>query len=192
MQNHFDHDTLAPSASYVLAQIMSAKPQPTKLAPKDRRGIYGLVNHLGQLRHIGSTSAENESFYKRIHLRHRTGSETMSHYFSYMYNTGRMWRLRNDAETNADGLVAKKLRNAFIAQHCKAVWFAVPDTSDISGLEQQVISLAPAEATAWNGKAMQAYDEPVDLVNELIHELQLSDDEISALDRQLERFIHSA
>lgn len=48
---------------------------------------YGLVDHEGKLRYIGSTSSWNETLYKRIHQCHRTGSETSSHYFSRMYNT---------------------------------------------------------------------------------------------------------
>src|SRR5680860_279629 len=87
------------TAQDILEQILEARPQATAMAPKDCRGVYGLVDHHGDLRYIGSTKSAAETFYKRIHQRHRTGSETSSHYFSRMYNTGRMWRLRNDPAT---------------------------------------------------------------------------------------------
>lgn len=121
MLNFFHRKPVSITPHDVLEQILDATPQATSLAPNDRRGIYGLVDHLGALRYIGSTSSASETFYKRIHQRHRTGSETTSHYFSRMYNTGRMWRLRKDSATKPDGDIAKKLRNAFIAEHCRAV-----------------------------------------------------------------------
>lgn len=158
------------------------------MAPKDCRGIYGLVDHLGDLRYIGSTSAADETFYKRIHQRHRTGSETSSHYFSRMYNTGRMWRLRNDPATKADGDIAKKLRNAFIAEYCGAVWVPLADDLDIGGLEARVIELAPQDAIAWNRRGMAAYDEPTDLVDLVIERLRFGAAERAALDRQKMQF----
>lgn len=115
MLNFFRRNPASFTPEIILQQLLDTTPQATSMAPKDCRGIYGLVDHLGDLRYIGSTSSAAETFYKRIHQRHRTGSETTSHYFSRMYNTGRMWRLRNDPATKADGDIAKKLRNAFIA-----------------------------------------------------------------------------
>lgn len=177
-----------PTAAEILAQLRQAEPRPTCEAPRDRRGIYGLFDHLGAFRYIGATSAENETFYKRIHQRHRTGSETASHYFSRMYNTGRMYRLRNDPATKADGDIAKKLRNAFIAQHCRAVWVPLPDHADIAGLEARVIAMAPAAMIAWNRRGMDAYEEPGALVDALIERLALSPFERAALGRQRDRF----
>jgi DNA polymerase III epsilon subunit-like protein len=176
-----------PTAAEILHQLQRAEPRPTSEAPRDCRGIYGLIDHLGDFRYIGSTSAENETFYKRIHQRHRTGSETSSHYFSRMYNTGRMWRLRNDLATKVDGDIAKSLRNAFIALHCRAVWVPLSDHADIAGLEAEVISLAPPEMIAWNRRGMEAYDEPASLVDALINSLSLSPFERAALGRQLDR-----
>jgi DNA polymerase III epsilon subunit-like protein len=176
-----------PTAAEILHQLQRAEPRPTSEAPRDCRGIYGLIDHLGDFRYIGSTSAENETFYKRIHQRHRTGSETSSHYFSRMYNTGRMWRLRNDPATKADGDIAKSLRNAFIARHCRAVWVPLSDHADIAGLEAEVISLAPPEMIAWNRRGMEAYAEPTSLVDTLIKSLSLSPFERGALGRQLDR-----
>lgn len=74
-----------------------------------------------------------------------------------MYNTGRMWRRRNDPATKADGDIAKKLRNAFIAEYCKAVWVPLSDELDIARLEAEVIDLAPQEVKAWNRRGMDAY-----------------------------------
>lgn len=188
MLNFFRRKTVSITPEDILQQILDATPQPTSIAPKDWRGIYGLVDHLGALRYIGSTSSSAETFYKRIHQRHRTGSETTSHYFSRMYNTGRMWRLRNDRATKADGDIAKKLRNAFIAEHCRAVWVPLSDKLDIAGLEAAVIDLAPREAVAWNRRGMDVYDKPVDLVDVVIDRLRFSAAERAALDRQKERF----
>jgi DNA polymerase III subunit epsilon len=180
-----------PTAPEILTELLSMQPQPTSKTPANCRGIYGLVDHTGTLRYIGSTSAESESFRKRIHHRHRTGSETHSHYFSRMYNTGRMYRLRNNAATYADGRIAKKLRNDFIAEHCGAVWVPLPDTADIAGLEAQVIALAPPEAVAWNGRTMETYPEPIALVDALIKRLALSPVERAALSRQKARYENS-
>jgi DNA polymerase-3 subunit epsilon len=70
------------SAEDLLSALLEAAPRPTVQAPRDARGLYGLVDHHGDLRYIGSTSSTDQTFYERIHQRHRTGSEGMSHYFS--------------------------------------------------------------------------------------------------------------
>jgi len=176
-----------PTAAEVLDALKAALPRPTSEAPRDCRGIYGLFDHTGAFRYIGSTSSSSETFYRRIHLRHRTGSENTSHYFSRMYNTGRMWRKRNDFATKTDGNIAKALRNKFVARHCGCVWMPLPDHADIAGLEAQVIALAPPEMVAWNRRGMDVYDEPVDLVDTLIAELRLSSVERAALSRQRDR-----
>lgn len=160
-----------PTATEILDQLKRAKPRPTSEAPRDVRGIYGLFDHTGTFRYIGSTSSVAETFYKRIHQRHRTGSESTSHYFSRMYNTGRMWRLRNDPATKSDGDIAKGQRNAFIARHCGCTWVVLPDDADISGLEAEVIALAPSDMVAWNCRGMDVYHEPVEKVNALIDAL---------------------
>jgi DNA polymerase-3 subunit epsilon len=176
-----------PTATEILLQLRQAEPRPTSEAPRDCRGIYGLIDHMGDFRYIGSTSAQSETFYKRIHQRHRTGSETSSHYFSRMYNTGRMWRLGSDPATKADGDIAKSLRNVFIARHCRAVWVPMSDHADIAGLEAEVIALAPAEMIAWNRRGMEAYEEPTSLVDALIESLSLSPFKRAALGRQWDR-----
>ena len=180
-------DMIIPTASEILKHLKRAKPQSTSSAPCDARGIYGLFDHTGTFRYIGSTTSMAETFYKRIHQRHRTGSESTSHYFSRMYNTGRMWRKRNDPATKADGDIAKSLRNEFIARHCGCTWVALPDHADITALEAQVIALAPPEMVAWNRCGMEVYDEPLALLDELIAELRLSPVERAALGRQRQR-----
>ena len=172
-----------------MKQLLTATPQPTAMAPKDCRGIYGLVDHFGELRYIGSTTSQSVTFYKRIHQRHRTGSVTASHYFSRMYNTGRMWRQRNDPATKADGDIAKKLRNEFVAEYCKAVWVSLADELDFARLKQEVIALAPAHVVAWNDRGMDPYDEPESLVDLVIDSLGFGEVEMAALERQKARFL---
>ena len=177
------------AAEDLLSALLEATPRPTALAPRDARGLYGLVDHLGDLRYIGSTSSTEQTFYERIHQRHRTGSEGMSHYFSQMYNTGRMWRDRKDALSKADGDIAKALRNEFVVDHCRAVWLPLPDIADIARLEAEVLSLAPDHAIAWNRHRMQAYDEPVDLVEATLRRLGWDARELAAIERQRLRFL---
>lgn len=179
------------SAEDLLSLLLEAAPRPTVQAPRDARGLYGLVDHHGDLRYIGSTSSTDQTFYERIHQRHRTGSEGMSHYFSQMYNTGRMWRDRKDALTKADGDIAKALRNEFVVDHCRAVWLPLPDTADIAGLEAEVLALAPDHAIVWNRRRMQAYAEPVDLVEATLRRLGWGAREMAAVERQRLRFLSS-
>lgn len=175
-------------AAHLLDTLMSMTPRLTSDAPRDARGLYGLVDHAGVFRYIGSTSSDAETFYKRIHQRHRTGSENSSHYFSRMYNTGRMWRDRTDATTKNDGDIAKALRNEFIAEHCRAVWLPLPDDLNIAQIEAEVLNIAPPHVIAWNRRGMEAYVEPVDLVNQTLERLGWGDDRLSAIHRQSQRF----
>lgn len=176
-------------AEDLLSALLEAAPRPTVEAPRDARGLYGLVDHHGDLRYIGSTSSTDQTFYQRIHQRHRTGSEGMSHYFTQMYNTGRMWRDRKDALAKADGDIAKALRNDFVIDHCRAVWLPLPDTVDIAGLEAEVLALAPEHAIAWNRRRMQAYEEPTDLVEATLRRLGWGARELAAVERQRLRFL---
>jgi len=177
------------AAEDLLASLLEAAPRPTAQAPRDGRGLYGLIDHFGDLRYIGSTSSIDQTFYQRIHQRHRTGSEGMSHYFSQMYNTGRMWRDRKDVVSKTDGVIAKTLRNEFVVDHCRAVWLPLPDTADIALLEAEVLAIAPAHAIAWNRRRMQAYDEPADLVEATLHRLEWGAHELAAIERQRQRFL---
>lgn len=173
----------------LLSALLETAPRPTVHAPRDARGLYGLVDHHGDLRYIGSTSSTDQTFYERIHQRHRTGSEGMSHYFSQMYNTGRMWREWKDATTKVDGDLAKKLRNEFVVDHCRAVWLALPDTADIARLEAEVLAIAPEHAIAWNRRRMQTYDEPANLVDATLRRLGWGAQELAAIERQRQRFL---
>lgn len=177
------------SAEDLLSALLEAAPRPTVQAPRDARGLYGLVDHHGDLRYIGSISSTDQTFYERIHQKHRTGSEGMSHYFSQMYNTGRMWRDRKDALTKADGDIAKALRNEFVVDHCRAVWLPLSDTADIAALEAEVLSLAPEHAIAWNRRKMESYDEPIDLVAATLRRLGWGASQLAALERQRLRFL---
>lgn len=176
------------SADDILSRLLEAKPERTAHAPRNSRGIYGLVDHHGTLRYIGSTASTSQTFYERIHQRHRTGSEDGSHYFSRMYNTGRMWRARNHPPTQADGKIAKALRNAFIAEHCRAVWVPLPNHADIVGLEVAVVACAPIETVAWNRRETEIYAEPEDLVDHIITGLGFGPAELDALVRQKRRY----
>lgn len=171
-------------AEDLLAMLLAAAPRPTVQAPRDARGLYGLVDHHGDLRYIGSTSSTDQTLYERIHRRHRTGSEGMSHYFSQMYNTGRMWRDRKDVQTKVDGDIAKKLRNEFVVDHCRAVWIPLSDTVDIARLEAEVLSLAPEHAIAWNRRRMASYDEPTELVDITLRRLGWGSGALAAIERQ--------
>lgn len=177
------------TAEELLSYLLEATPCSTSRAPRDSRGLYGLVDHHGDLRYIGSTSSTDQTLYERIHQRHRTGSEGMSHYFSQMYNTGRMWRDRKNPITKTDGDIAKTLRNEFIVDHCRAVWLQLPDTLDIAALEAEVLSLAPSHAIAWNRRGMLPYDEPVHLVEATLSRLRWGTRERDAIERQRERFL---
>lgn len=177
------------TAEDALSALLATSPLPTVQAPDNARGLYGLVDHRGDLRYIGSTRSTDQSFQERIHQRHRTGSEGMSHYFSHMYNVGRMWRDRKDPMTKADGGLAKALRNEFVVDHCRAVWLTLPDTMDIAQLEAEVIDLAPDQVKAWNRRGMQAYDEPVDQVDATLRRLGWGTREFAAIERQRLRFL---
>ncbi len=115
----------------ILRTLLEAEPRPTSDAPRDGRGIYGLADHRGKLRYIGATQSARQTLYQRIHNRHRSGSEGMSHYFSDMYNVGRMWRDRYDRTNLADGMIAKKLRNAFVTMRWSTVSSSLSRTSQL-------------------------------------------------------------
>ncbi len=167
--------------------LLDAKPVPTSDAPRDRRGLYGLIDHAGDLRYLGSTNSKSQTLYKRIHCRHRSGSEDRSHYFSRMYNTGRMWRDRYAQKGHPDADVSKRLRNAFIADHCRVVWVVLDDECDILALEAEILRIAPSWAVAWNRRGASVYAEPIELVDCTIRRLGLTDAELAALERQRER-----
>lgn len=177
----------------VLAALLAQTPVKTASLPRDQRGIYGLIDHDQHLRYIGCTTREAESFRKRIHQRHRTGSETHSHYFSKIYNTGRMYRDRFTQQGDPDAKIAKDLRSAFIAEYCRAVYVPLVSSEfEIMALEAATIAIARSENILWNRATTMVYPEPTELVDALIGKLGLSRREIEAIERQRLRFDHPA
>jgi hypothetical protein len=154
-------------------------------------GIYGLRDHLGDIRYIGI--AHSEGFRIRIRNKHRTGSEDRSHKFSAAYNVGRLWRDRRSCPP-ADAAISKRLRNALILEHCSASYVEVPNyrsKRDLEDLEAQVQRLADPNELAWLGKSFPPVDEPVELVERLIDRLRLPPFDRAALERQAERYRES-
>lgn len=177
----------------VLAALLAQTPVKTASLPRDQRGIYGLIDHNQHLRYIGCTTREAENFRKRIHQRHRTGSETHSHYFSKIYNTGRMYRDRLTQQGDPDAKIAKDLRSAFIAEYCRAVYVPLEASElEIMALEAATIAIAASENILWNRATTMVYPEPTELVDALTAKLGLSRHEIEALERQRLRFGQSA
>lgn len=173
----------------VLATLLAQTPVKTAALPRDQRGIYGLIDHDQHLRYIGCTTREAENFRKRIHQRHRTGSETHSHYFSKIYNTGRMYRDRLTQQGDPDAKIAKDLRSAFIAEYCRAVYVPLEASElEILALEASTIAIAPSENILWNRATTLVYPEPTELVDRLVTKLGYSGDHIAALERQQARF----
>lgn len=173
----------------VLAALFAQTPVKTADLPRDERGIYGLIDHNQHLRYIGCTTRESENFRKRIHQRHRTGSETHSHYFSKIYNTGRMYRDRIAQQGDPDAKIAKDLRSAFIAEFCRAVYVPLEASElEILALETSTIAIAPPENILWNRATTMVYQEPTELVDRLITKLGYSDEHVAALERQHARF----
>lgn len=177
----------------VLAALLAQAPVRTASLPRDQRGIYGLIDHDQNLRYIGCTTREAENFRKRIHQRHRTGSETHSHYFSKIYNTGRMYRDRLTQQGEPDAKMAKDLRSAFIAEYCRAVYVPLEMSElEILALEAATIAIAPSENILWNRATTMVYPEPTELVDALLVKLALQRNEIDALERQRKRFARLA
>lgn len=173
------------TANEILHRLVTMEPVRTSDLPSDQRGIYALIDHEGQISYIGSTSAANENFRKRIHARHRTGSETYSHYFSKVYNCGRMYRCRLSQQGHADADTAKRLRSQFILEYCRAAYVPIDGTkSEIERLEAEVIRIAPGSCVRWNRATDLTYPEPSDLVDALIEKLRLSPSELEAVERQ--------
>lgn len=176
-------------AEEVLYALMTMPLQRTDELPDDAVGIYALADHEGRRSYIGCTKATNENFRKRIHQRHRTGSETHSHYFARIYNTGRMWRDRISQRDHPDAAIAKRLRNAFIAEHCRAVCVPVePKEQNIFSLEAAVIRLAPPQMLAWNGRGEVQISEPLGLVEAQMDMMMFTKAERMAVQRQAERW----
>jgi hypothetical protein len=169
---------------HVFHELMTGEPVRLNELPEEH-GIYALRDHEGNVRYVGITESENCGFRNRIFSRHVTGSEGRSHKFSHAYNTGRMWRSKNDKSTEAK--IAKDLRTAFIRRHCRATYFTVPPQSRgrLTAIEREVQALAPAGALAWGDKrSFVPLAEPTLLVDALIDDLRFSTEQRAAVERQ--------
>lgn len=170
----------------ILARLVDQNPYRLTELPLER-GVYLLRDHTGKARYIGST--EGKTFRDRINSRHVTGSEENSHKFSRAYNTGRMWRAKRD--DRADARTARRVRQAFIRRYCGAAVVPMPDLSatDLADLENRLIARAPASLQSWNGRrSIRPFDEPVNLLDALLNELDASAETRAALDRQAKLF----
>jgi hypothetical protein len=152
----------------------------------DAIGLYGLGDHNSKLHYFGMT--DSDSFRDRIWSRHITGSEERSHKLACNYSVGRLWHDRKHLGTNrSDGAIARRVRQAFIRKHCGFVCLPLKMTKgELSRLETGVIDLAWPHVADWNKnrKRVATFEEPTELVDEIIRELRLGDNEIAALERQ--------
>lgn len=176
-------------AETLLADLLDMAPRPIAEAPDQMPGLFGLVDHLGCIGYLGSSGATGESLHSLICHGHRSGAASHRHAFSRMYNTGRMWRQPGAAEQRADGMMARAVRNGFIADHCRAVWLPLSRDADIARIEAAVRALAPAAALTWNDRTRPPHAEPEDRVDFTIRRLGLRPGDIAALERQRQRFL---
>ena len=146
-------------------------------------GIYWLADHDGKRRYVGIT--DRLGFLQRINKYHCAGDETNSHKFSCNYNVGRMYRGPKDR--GFDALKAKKLRSCFIRKHCSAACLPIiAPKEELERVERQIIALAQPDTVAWNHSRnrLATFEEPTELVDQLIAELGWSDVDRLAVDRQ--------
>lgn len=152
-------------------------------------GIYALHDHNGSIRYIGITRSDRSGLWGRIHGRHVCGSESRSHKFSHAYNTGRMWRAKEDR--SSDAVLAKRLRTAFIRRNCRATFVSVPRAlhDQLPRLELQVQALAPSGMLGWSAKrGFLPQREPTSLVDATLDDLGFSADQRTAIERQAALF----
>ena len=179
--------------------LLTQSPFVTSALPRNQHGIYMLWDHEGCPRYIGM--ADKDSFHKRIDGRHRGGSEENSHKFSAAYNTGRMWRdrkrlgqtINGSLQTKEGAAAAKRLRMEFIRQHCRATFLPIaaalsPYRALVQALENSIQSIAQPAHRAWETQGLIRLEEPVVLVDALIHEMveqgKLSEHECRLLEDQ--------
>ena len=152
----------------------------------DAIGLYGLGDHKGKLHYFGRT--DSNSFRDRIWNRHITGSEGNSHKLACNYSVGRLWHDPKHSSTKvADGKIARRVRQALIRKYCGFVCLSLEMTkSELHLLEKGVIELARPHIADWNGtrKRVSTFEEPTELVDEIIRDLELNASQIEALERQ--------
>lgn len=168
----------------VFRELTACVPVRLSALPHDH-GIYALYDHADQIRYIGITRKDRYGFHGRIYGRHVGGSEGRSHKFSHAYNTGRMWRAKEDA--SPDARQSKALRMAFARRYCRAAFLVIPSTlsGDLAALELAVQALAPAGMLAWGSKrSFVPVQEPTGLVDDLLDELRYTPEQHASIDRQ--------
>jgi hypothetical protein len=146
-------------------------------------GLYGLRDHVGEIRYIGITESPAMGFKRRINNYHAAGDEIHSHKFSRAYCTGRMWRDRSKLGQLVNGVEqpthyarkAKALRRFFIRTYCSASYVHIPPGGArgdyfryLESLETAVKRLAPDGMRLWDGHSFQPLSEPTELVDEAI------------------------
>ena len=201
------------SAEEIFKKLQDSERLRLDKLPKDKCGIYALFDHAGFLRYIGYTAGAKKKpgFYGRIWRDHAAGSvgemksgRRHTHMFSAVYCCGRMWSYSNqmnfspkegDADRTADGELAKKFRNFFSREYCRATYVTIPrlDAEDsyaerLGRIEKKVQTLAnierrdyllehgvpgPVDLNEWEGDfepgGYQKYTEKLDeLVNKLL------------------------
>ncbi len=156
----------------------------------DAIGLYGLGDHEGTLHYFGMTDSLN--FRDRIWRRHIAGSEDRSHKLACNYSVGRLWHDRKHPNANeSDGAVSRRARQAFIRKHCGFVCLQLRmSTGELRQLEKGVINLAWPHIADWNKtrKRVATFDEPKEMVDDIIREMRLSAAEVAALERQDDLF----
>jgi len=168
----------------VFRTLMSDEPVRLEALPSEH-GIYALHDHSGTIRYIGITKVDKFGFRGRINSRHVTGSEGRSHKFSHAYNTGRMWRDKDDG--GPDAMAAKALRAVFARRHCRATFVIIPTTlhHELSRLEKAVQAMVPLGILIWgNDRTFVPFSEPTELVDALLGEPSYSSDTRAAVERQ--------
>ena len=176
----------------ILQHLRNCEPRILSALP-DEHGVYALCDHTGKIRYIGVTASIKIGFKNRICSYHVTGSEGRSHKFSHAYNTGRMWRSRQNypAQDPLDAKIAKDLRTQFCRKYCKAVYYKVPTSSsrsdyfrELTALEAQIHAIAPEKMRDWERLNFNEELEPTDLVDELLEGLRYGQNKLDALQRQ--------
>ena len=152
--------------------------------PNDQRGIYAIHDRHGNMIYIGCTTSDLQNFRSRIG-KHISGSE--GHFLSGFANAGRMYCKTGKSPIKPeDASVSKFLRNEFNKRHYWYTYIAL-DLSDvqIKNLEREVIELAKHSGiNLQNDDWESMQDEPVEIVDALLKQLEFTAPQIAAVNRQ--------
>ena len=103
-----------------------------------------------------------------------------------------MWRAAKDGRPDAKA--AKSLRTQFVRNFCKASYVVVPEPlwATLGTLEVAVQRIAPPEMFEWGGKrAIDAVEEPRELLDSLLDKLAFSPAQRASVERQAVLFNRS-